>query len=199
MQRQLIKKIKDAGKKVVYVNCSGSAVALTPEDEICDAVLQAWYPGQAGGRAVAEVLFGDYNPGGRLPITFYKDDSQLPDFEDYSMVGRTYRYFKGEPLYPFGHGLSYTTFKYGKPKYSSTRVKAGEPVKVTVPVKNTGKMDGDEVVMVYVKFVRPMCRVPSEISRVSSVCISPRARPRRWRSHSEVMLLRCLTPIVRGW
>lgn len=150
VQRQLIKKIKDAGKKVVYVNCSGSAVALTPEDEICDAVLQAWYPGQAGGRAVAEVLFGDYNPGGRLPITFYKDDSQLPDFEDYSMVGRTYRYFKGEPLYPFGHGLSYTTFKYGKPKYSSTCVKAGEPVKVTVPVKNTGKMDGDEVVMVYV-------------------------------------------------
>lgn len=150
VQRQLIKKIKDAGKKVVYVNCSGSAVALAPENEICDAVLQAWYPGQAGGQAVAEVLFGDYNPGGRLPITFYKDDSQLPDFEDYSMVGRTYRYFKGEPLYPFGYGLSYTTFEYGKPKFSSTKVKAGEPMKLTVPVSNTGKMDGDEVVMVYV-------------------------------------------------
>lgn len=150
VQRQLIKKIKDAGKKVVYVNCSGSAVALTPEDAECDAVLQAWYPGQAGGQAVAEVLFGDYNPGGRLPITFYKDDSQLPDFEDYSMAGRTYRYFKGEPLYPFGHGLSYTTFTYGKPKYSATTIKAGEPVKVTVPVTNSGKMDGDEVVMVYV-------------------------------------------------
>lgn len=150
VQRQLIKKIKGAGKQVVFVNCSGSAVALAPEDEICDAILQAWYPGQAGGQAVADVLFGAYNPGGRLPVTFYKDDSQLPDFEDYSMVGRTYRYFKGEPLYPFGHGLSYTTFSYGKPKFSSQKVKAGQPVKVTVPVTNTGKMDGDEVVMLYV-------------------------------------------------
>lgn len=150
VQRRLIKKIKDAGKQIVYVNCSGSAVALAPEDAVCDAILQAWYPGQAGGRAVAEVLFGDYNPAGRLPVTFYKDDSQLPDFEDYSMVGRTYRYFKGEPLYPFGHGLSYTTFSYGTPAFSSESIKVGEPLMITVPVTNTGKMDGDEVVMVYV-------------------------------------------------
>ena len=150
VQRQFIKRLKEAGKQVVFVNCSGSAVGLAPEDEICDAILQAWYPGQAGGQAVADVLFGAYNPGGRLPVTFYKDDSQLPDFEDYSMVGRTYRYFKGEPLYPFGHGLSYTTFAYGKPGFSSSKIKAGESVKVTVPVTNTGKMDGDEVVMLYV-------------------------------------------------
>ncbi|MDE5982421.1 MAG: glycoside hydrolase family 3 C-terminal domain-containing protein, partial [Duncaniella sp.] len=92
IQRQLMKQLKQQGKKIVYINCSGSAVGITPEDSICDAVLQAWYPGQAGGTAVADVLFGDYNPAGRLPVTFYRDDSQLPDFEDYSMIGRTYRY-----------------------------------------------------------------------------------------------------------
>ena len=145
VQRDLVRRAVDAGKQVVFVNCSGSAVALTPEDSICSAVLQAWYPGQSGGQAVAEVLFGDYNPAGRLPVTFYRDDSQLPDFEDYSMDGRTYRYFRGQPLYPFGHGLSYTTFDYGTP----TVAKSGSDVLLTVPVTNTGKMDGDEVVQVY--------------------------------------------------
>lgn len=145
VQRDLVRKAVEAGKQVVFVNCSGSAVALAPEDSICSAVLQAWYPGQAGGQAVAEVLFGDYNPAGRLPVTFYRDDSQLPDFEDYSMDGRTYRYFRGEPLYPFGHGLSYTAFGYGEPAVS----KEGKDVVLTVPVTNTGAMDGDEVVQVY--------------------------------------------------
>lgn len=146
VQRSLIRKAAEADKKVVMVNCSGSAVGLVPEDSLCSAVLQAWYPGQAGGQAVAEVLFGDYNPAGRLPITFYRDDSQLPDFEDYSMDGRTYRYFRGEPLYPFGHGLSYTTFEYGQPTVTAT----AKGHTLTVPVANTGKMDGDEVVQVYV-------------------------------------------------
>ncbi|MCM1521848.1 MAG: glycoside hydrolase family 3 C-terminal domain-containing protein [Muribaculaceae bacterium] len=147
VQRDLVRRAHDAGKKVVFVNCSGSALALTPEDSISSAVLQAWYPGQAGGQAVAEVLFGDYNPAGRLPVTFYASDDQLPDFQDYSMAGRTYRYFTGKPLYPFGHGLSYTTFKYGEAKAE----RSGDDVLLTVPVTNTGAMDGDEVVQVYLQ------------------------------------------------
>ncbi len=151
VQRDLIKKIKDAGKQVVYVNCSGSAVALAQEDSICDAVLQAWYPGQAGGQAVAEVIFGLYNPAGRLPVTFYKNDAQLPDFEDYSMMNRTYRFFRDEPLYPFGHGLSYTEFAYGDAVLSAENPSVADSMTLTVPVTNAGKMDGDEVVQVYVR------------------------------------------------
>lgn len=141
VQRQLLKVLKAAGKKVVFVNFSGSAVGLESETQTCDAILQAWYPGEAGGTAVADVLYGDYNPAGRLPVTFYKKVSQLPDYEDYSMKGRTYRYFEGTPLFPFGHGLSYTTFVYGK-----AEVKDGC---LLVPVTNTGSMDGDEVVQLY--------------------------------------------------
>lgn len=141
IQRQLLKALKAAGKKVVFVNFSGSAVGLEPETQTCDAILQAWYPGEAGGTAVADVLYGDYNPAGRLPVTFYKNVGQLPDFQDYSMKGRTYRYFEGTPLFPFGHGLSYTTFAYGK-----AEVKDGC---LLVPVTNTGSMDGDEVVQLY--------------------------------------------------
>ena len=141
IQRQLLKVLKAAGKKVVFVNFSGSAVGLEPETQTCDAILQAWYPGEAGGTAVADVLYGDYNPAGRLPVTFYKNVGQLPDFQDYSMKGRTYRYFEGTPLFPFGHGLSYTTFAYGK-----AEVKDGC---LLVPVTNTGSMDGDEVVQLY--------------------------------------------------
>ena len=140
-QRRLLKALKSAGKKVVFVNFSGSAVGLEPETQTCDAILQAWYPGEAGGTAVADVLYGDYNPAGRLPVTFYKNVGQLPDFQDYSMKGRTYRYFEGTPLFPFGYGLSYTTFAYGK-----AEVKDGS---LLVPVTNTGSMDGDEVVQLY--------------------------------------------------
>lgn len=150
VQRILLKKLKEAGKKVVYVNCSGSAVGLVPEAEECDAILQAWYPGEQGGRAVADVLFGDYNPAGRLPITFYRNVSQLPDYEDYSMEGRTYRYMKEKPLFCFGHGLSYTDFRYGKIKVEQKNVACGDSVILHVPVKNTGSRDGDEVVQVYV-------------------------------------------------
>ena len=150
VQRELLKALAAAGKEVVYVNCSGSPIGLVPETKSCQAIVQAWYPGQAGGKAVADVLFGDYNPSGKLPVTFYKNVEQLPDFEDYDMAGRTYRYFLGEPLYPFGYGLSYTTFTYGDIQLPET-AKEGETIKVVVPVTNKGKMCGDEVVQLYIK------------------------------------------------
>lgn len=151
VQRNCLKALKQAGKKIVYVNCSGSAIALTPETETCEAILQAWYGGESGGEAVADVLFGDYNPSGKLPITFYKN-SNLPDFEDYSMKGRTYRYMS-DALFPFGFGLSYTTFSIGEAKLNKTVIKSNESVELTIPVKNTGKRDGTEVVQVYVRKV----------------------------------------------
>lgn len=143
VQRKLVKALKATGKPIVFVNFSGCAMGLQPESQICDAILQAWYPGQAGGTAIAEVLFGDYNPAGRLPITFYKKDNQLPDFEDYNMQGRTYRYLNYEPLYPFGHGLSYTTFSYSTPFIENGKLK----VKVT----NSENYNGDEVIQLYIK------------------------------------------------
>ena len=142
-QREILKALHAAGKKIVFVNCSGSAVALTPENDICDAILQAWYPGEQGGHAIADVIFGDYNPSGKLPVTFYKNDSQLPAFDDYLMEGRTYRYMREAPLYQFGYGLSYTRFDISKPVYSNDKIK--------VRVKNTGKVAGTEVVQVYMR------------------------------------------------
>ena len=142
-QRKVIAALHAAGKKVVLVNCSGSAIALEPETQTTDAILQAWYPGESGGQAVADVLFGDYNPSGKLPITFYRNVGQLPDFLDYRMAGRTYRYFKGDALFAFGHGLSYTTFDIAKPK-----LKKGI---LTVNVTNTGQCQGSETVQVYIK------------------------------------------------
>jgi len=150
VQRNCLKALKDAGKKVVFVNCSGSAIALTPETESCDAILQAWYAGESGGQAVADVLFGDYNPSGKLPITFYKSSDQLKDFEDYSMKGRTYR-FMNDALFPFGYGLSYTTFSIGSSILSKTTIKANESVQLIMPVTNTGKRDGTEIVQIYVR------------------------------------------------
>lgn len=143
IQREILRALKRAGKKVVLVNCSGSAVALSPEMQSCDAILQAWYPGQEGGTAVAEVLCGDFNPCGKLPVTFYCDDAQLPPFDEYRMEGRTYRYLREAPLFPFGYGLSYTTYKYGKPRYADGVV--------TVEVRNTGKVAGTEIVQLYLR------------------------------------------------
>jgi beta-glucosidase len=143
VQREWLAELKKAGKRIIYVNCSGSAIALTPEDAIADAILQAWYGGESGGQAVAEVLFGKCNPSGKLPITFYKSEKDLPDFLDYRMANRTYRYFKGTPLYPFGYGLSYTTFDISNPQYINNKVR--------VKVKNTGKQEGTEVVQVYMR------------------------------------------------
>lgn len=142
-QREVIAMLKQAGKRVVYVNCSGSAVALVPETGNAEAILQAWYPGERGGEAVAQVLFGEVNPSGKLPVTFYRSVDDLPDFLDYTMKNRTYRYFKGEALFPFGHGLSYTTFAYGKPKY-----KKG---KVSFTLYNKGTREGTEAAQVYIK------------------------------------------------
>ena len=143
VQRRLLKALHDAGKKVILVNFSGSAIGLVPETESCDAILQVWYPGQEGGTAIADVLFGDVNPSGKLPVTFYRSADQLPEVEDYNMEGHTYRYFRGTPLFEFGYGLSYTSFSIGKPK-----VKDGY---VEVKVKNRGKVDGTEVVQLYVR------------------------------------------------
>ena len=144
-QRDLLRTLHEAGKKVVFVNCSGGAMALTPELETCDAIIQWWYDGEQGGAALADILTGRYNPSGKLPVTFYRSTDQLPDFLDYTMKNRTYRYFTGEALFPFGHGLSYTTFSISKPKVKSK----GDSVTVTVKVKNTGKMDGTETVQLY--------------------------------------------------
>ena len=153
VQRNILKALKQAGKKGIFVNCSGSAVALVPETKSCDAILQAWYPGQAGGTAVADVLFGDYNPSGKLPVTFYKNTDQLPDFENYDMKGRTYRYMTETPLYPFGYGLSYTTFDISKGRLSKNVISTNQTVTFKANVKNTGKREGTEVVQVYVRKV----------------------------------------------
>lgn len=148
-QRNCIRVLKEAGKKVILVNCSGSAIGFVPETETCEAILQAWYGGESGGQAVADVLFGDYNPSGKLPVTFYKSIQQLPDFEDYSMKGRTYRYMS-DPLFPFGFGLSYTTFSIGTAKIFKNEIDSGGSIELTVPVSNTGKRAGTEIVQAYI-------------------------------------------------
>lgn len=150
IQTELMAALKKLGKKVIFVNFSGSAIALEKESEICDAIVQAWYPGQAGGDAIAQVLFGDVNPSGKLPVTFYKSTAQLPDFQDYSMKGRTYRYMTEKPQFAFGFGLSYTTFEFGTATLSAKKVTAKAPVTLTVPVTNTGNRDGAEIVQVYI-------------------------------------------------
>jgi len=150
VQQMLVKAMHQTGKPVVFVNCSGSAIAFGSVEGQYDALLQAWYPGQGGAKALAEVLFGDYNPGGKLPVTFYRSNNDLPDFLDYSMKNRTYRYFTGVPQYAFGYGLSYTTFSVDKAKVKTQKGK--EPkVTLTIPVKNTGNREGTETVQVYVK------------------------------------------------
>ena len=149
VQTELLKALKATGKPVVFVMLTGSAIAVPWEDENIPSIVNAWYGGQSAGTALADVLFGDYNPAGRLPVTFYKSNSDLPGFSDYSMNGRTYRYFKGQALYPFGYGLSYTTFTYSDFKMAA-QLKKATNTKVTATVKNTGKMDGEEVVQLYV-------------------------------------------------
>jgi len=151
VQKEMIKALKATGKPVIYVLCTGSALALNWEEENVDAILNAWYGGEAAGTAVADILFGDYNPAGRLPITFYKSAAQLPDFEDYTMKGRTYRYMTEEPLYPFGYGLSYTKFAYKSAKLSKPVICKTDSVKLTIELQNTGKRDGDEVMQVYLR------------------------------------------------
>lgn len=149
VQRRIIEKLHKAGKKVIFVNCSGGAMSLVPETKNAEAILQAWYPGERGGEAVANILFGKTNPSGKLPVTFYKNVNDLPNFLDYSMKNRTYRYFKGEALFPFGYGLSYTSFEYGKPKFSAN--KNSENGRLMFTLHNNGKREGTEVVQIYIK------------------------------------------------
>lgn len=158
VQEELLKELKMLQKPIIVVLFGGGA--MTFDINLADAILVAWYPGQSGGRAIADVIFGDYNPAGRLPVTFYKSVDDIPDFTDYNMEGRTYRYFKGEPLFAFGFGLSYTQFVYSNVKLGKKKLKAGNSQTVSVVVKNIGNMAGDEVVQVYLKDVISSVRVP---------------------------------------
>jgi beta-glucosidase len=151
-EEALLGALKGAGKPLVVVLMNGSALAVNWANDHANAILDAWYSGEEGGTAIAQTLAGVYNPAGRLPVTFYKGTEQLPDFEDYAMKNRTYRYFSGEPLYGFGHGLSYTTFEYSGMKLSNPSLAAGDPLTVEVDVKDTGSRDGDEVAELYITF-----------------------------------------------
>ena len=154
-----MKALHSTGKPVVFVIMTGSALAIPWEDKNLPAILNTWYGGQSAGTAIADVLFGDYNPAGRLPITFYKSDNDLPAFNSYSMTNRTYRYFEGEALYPFGYGLSYTTFKYDELKLPLSIAKT-KNIKVSVNVTNTGKVNGEEVVQLYVTHQNKKIKIP---------------------------------------
>jgi beta-glucosidase len=163
IQQKAIKAMIDTGTPVVLVLMAGSSIALSGLEKELDAILMAWYPGQRGGDATTSVLFGDYNPGGKLPVTFYSSTSELPDFKDYNMQagkGFTYRYYKGEALYPFGHGLSYTNFKYSKLTTDMTNINEKENFKISFNVKNIGDYDGDEVVQVYIKDLESKLKMP---------------------------------------
>ena len=176
-QQGLLEAVAATGKPVVVVLLSGSAVAVNWANDHVPAIVQAWYPGEEGGTAIAETLFGDYNPAGRLPVTFYKSVEQLPPFENYQMDGRTYRFFKGEPLYPFGHGLSYTRFKYSALTVSSPRVTAADNVVVSAEVENAGSREGDEVVQLYVTDMDASVRVPiRSLAGVERVHLKPGER-----------------------
>ncbi|WBY63589.1 glycoside hydrolase family 3 C-terminal domain-containing protein [Thermocaproicibacter melissae] len=160
-QEALLEEITKTGTPVILVLMTGSAMAITWADEHVDAIVQAWYPGAQGGRAIASLIFGDYSPSGRLPVTFYRTDEDLPDFKDYAMENRTYRFFKGVPLYPFGYGLSYTRFEYSKPVLAKDTITAGSDLEVRATVKNVGKMESDEIVQMYLKDVEASVRVPN--------------------------------------
>jgi beta-glucosidase len=190
IQRQLITALKKAGKQIVFVNCSGSPIGMEEEVNNCAAIVQAWYPGQSGGTAVADVLFGKYNPSGRLPVTFYKDTTQLPDFENYDMAGRTYRYMQQEPLFAFGYGLSYSQFTYGTPVLNKKQIKRNEKAALTVRVTNTSQIDGDEIVQLYIrkkgdaggplKTLRAVKRAPVKAGKTEKVTFTLQGRDFEW-------------------
>src|ERR1051325_4816115 len=160
VQTDLLKALAATRKPVVFLNCSGSAMAMPWETEHLPAILQLWYPGEQGGRAAAEILFGDINPSGHLPVTFYASTADLPDFRDYAMSNRTYRYFAGKPQFAFGHGLSYTTFRFQDARLDAKKLSADETAKISFVVKNTGDRDGDAVAQVYFRHVRSSVAQP---------------------------------------
>ncbi len=162
VQTDLLKALYATGKPAIFVNCSGSAIAMPWEAEHLPAIVQAWYPGEQGGRAVGKILFGDANPAGRLPITFYAATADLPGFDDYSMSNRTYRYFNGQPLFAFGHGLSYTKFLYRKPRLNHPAFTPADPMRISFDLKNSGARDGDEVVQVYFRHVNSAVPQPKQ-------------------------------------
>lgn len=175
-QLNYLKKLRHAaGKKKIVVVLTGGSPITSPEiQDLADAILFVWYPGEQGGKAVADVLFGDANPSGRLPITFPKSINDLPAFENYSMIGRTYRYMEKDPLYPFGFGLSYTTFAYSNLKLSAEKIKKGETVKATFTVTNTGKLSGYEVVQLYITDIQASFRVPfSSLKGIQNLTLEP--------------------------
>jgi beta-glucosidase len=152
VQTDLLKALKSTGKPIVFVMMTGSAIAVPWESQNINAIVNAWYDGEFAGKAIADVIFGNYNPSGRLPVTFYASDSDLPDFEDYHMTNRTYRYFKGKALYPFGYGLSYTKFSYAWDVQPKKEYTPDETIECSLKVKNTGSQAGDEVAQVYIKY-----------------------------------------------
>lgn len=151
-EQKVLQAVKATGKPLVLVLMNGSALSVNWAEANADAILEAWYPGQEGGTAIAQTLSGANNPSGRLPVTFYKGIDQLPVFGNYSMANRTYRYFSGTPLYPFGYGLSYTRFSYAGLTLSRSRLKAGEPLRVDVTIRNNGRVPGDEIAQLYLSF-----------------------------------------------
>jgi beta-glucosidase len=170
----LLERITAIGKPTVLVLLNGSALAVNWAQDHVPAIVEGWYPGQAGGSAIADVLFGDYNPGGRLPVTFYRDATDLPPFSDYSMKNRTYRFFTGTPLYPFGHGLSYTTFGYGNLRTSRTSLGTNDTLVVRADVKITGSRTGDEVVQLYVQHVGSAVERPvKELKAFRRITLAP--------------------------
>jgi beta-glucosidase len=197
VQEELVQALFGTGKPVVMVNGGGSAMALPWEAEHLPAILQAWYPGEEGGRAVGEVLFGEVNPSGHLPLTFYRATADLPAFTDYSMTNRTYRYFSGQPLFAFGRGLSYTKFDFKKARLASKKIPADGTAKVTFTVKNSGKRDGDEVAQVYFRHVNSavpqpklaLCgftRVPLKHGEARKVTVEiPTERLRYWDTQTR--------------
>ncbi|MFO8007157.1 MAG: glycoside hydrolase family 3 C-terminal domain-containing protein, partial [Candidatus Brocadiia bacterium] len=173
-QVEFVRKLADTGKPLVLVVTGGSPVAMPEMEELADAILFIWYPGEQGGAAVGDVIFGQECPSGRLPVTFPRSTAELPPFEDYSMEGRTYRYMTAEPLYPFGYGLSYTTFEYGPLELSAEQVAAGESVTVRTDVTNTGRRAGEEVVQLYLTDDEASVRVPRwDLRGIRRVALSP--------------------------
>jgi beta-glucosidase len=173
-QQKLLEALRVTGKPVVLVLTTGSALAVDWAQQHLPGIVVAWYPGQRGGNAVADVLFGDTNPSGRLPVTFYRGDEALPPFDDYSMRGRTYRYFEGTPLYAFGHGLSYTRFQYSDMRIDRKRAGTQQPVRVSAKVKNTGSRAGDEVVQLYLHALDPKRpRALRELRGIARVSLQP--------------------------